>query len=247
MKYGIQWKRQCALLPAILADASINYKHWKKASSKSDTSALMREMEIELTRANRVFMLCYNTLYRSKRSRVLLSRTCCYAINAQIASQVTPASLNNFASMNATTLYKVCKRIDKKQSESTRTMQKWMTSLKDSKVYDILGGFRLTRLQLDCGLQTPMSCPICLQEEGEAWMILQCGHYVCCNCMFDLLQLRGVRGTLHNILSYGAVKQSCNPHTKTCPICRYARAFVPLHLQEKIWPSDASLAGVIST
>jgi hypothetical protein len=221
MKFAQEWKQVSGLLPPALHKHCIDYKAWKKYSKREvhDMRIIMSILQQQLQDVNATFEKYYDRCYH---------RSSCTLFSKRFEKQ----EVYTFATMNAKCLYKVCKRIDKKYG--MQDFMRWYVKERASHTISILGGHKLTRLELDvlpAQKQTiSCSCPICLDESPKKLMILECGHTMCADCALDIMGVRDFKGELHNLVAYGRIVMKCNT---ACPICRHTKAFLnvtPYHV-----------------
>lgn len=124
--------------------------------------------------------------------------------------------------INRQSLYKICKRFDKKSGmENVYTL--WFQTIAKKK-YDFLKIDMAHRFLEWRVYNQKDACPICLEEDYNEFVIQKCGHVMCTDCIKQLAgsrrdQTTGVRGTLHNIIRNLQYHHVCH-----CPICRTSNA-----------------------
>ncbi len=208
MKFLRTWSTISNNLPVTLQNACISYKKWKKYS-KNPPNNIINLLELECKKVDQIFKKYYHNLYYPL----------CFS------KQQSKEDIQQFADLNKTCIYKICKRLDKRIIPCPSTIE-WLTKIKNSFKFAFLGGIEVTSLTITI----PSECPICL-EEVEKIIISKCGHYVCFDCLIKMYELNGVKGEMHNLIHYGDYCRKLN-----CPICRIQRPFSSC----KIWPQVKS-------
>lgn len=188
-------------LPASLQEASINYKGWKRLTKTGFTQKMIRQLETECKRVDAVFKSSYNRL-----------GACCF-------TSCSKDDLKLFVELNKTSVYKLCKRIDKKVSPCPGA-RCWLQTAMSSHAYQFMGGWRATSLFV----HLPAECPLCM-DRVENIAISVCGHFMCMQCLFSFYKLERYNGMLHNVISHVE-----NLAASRCPICREPRPYSRVHL-----------------
>lgn len=188
MKYKRQWLENISTLPPVLQELSINYKVWKK--------------EKEFTDANKQKLdsICRNI------DRVLLNKQSCFC-----SSKFSKKELLDFIEINKMTLYKLCKRIDKRCHSDMIT---WYRTCQ----YKFCKSQTINKLKLQLSMRKGVmsECYVCLDNKSH-FVILSCGHYLCDTCYLRLCDIYKLRGTTKNILSFVMFYM---PRRVSCPFCR---------------------------
>lgn len=206
MKYAKQWTNDLVKMPACLRDACISYKDWKKRCKDiGDVHQAMRQLESECKRVESCFQSCYHTWATPPPFLACIVRT-----------KVTPMTnydLLAFASMNAMTTYKICKRMQKIM-HNTLPMQ-WLISTRAAHAFAFLGGKQTGHLQWS---MDHAECPICMEAttKKNTMMVLGCGHFACHDCCARYAGVANMRGTWNNVISYAS--------RKDCFMCHYPTA-----------------------
>lgn len=226
MKYGKSVVDDISQLPLVYQQVSINYKGWKQlVKSDKDATDYVETLERTCELIDDVF--CH-------QSDMIYNKRVCSVLPCSWRSFKTFKKLNNiswldaftrlnklprvdivdlirFAEINNTTLYKVCKKIDK--HTNTNEGRLWLMKTREEKTYKFMSGIMLTRLRLDKANQI-QECPICMDVMGvlsNRLLILNCGHAICMSCIYRITNIRN-NGTLYNML--------LNVDNKSfCPLC----------------------------
>jgi hypothetical protein len=209
MKYSKELYEKLKKIPSNLQEVSLNYKAWKKRCKISpDFSgeavvALKTECERIESTFNRYYLGYVQPSWKQ-----------CFACSK--SSEMQPDILLMFAEINATTLYKICKRLQKRYVDPM-PMQ-WLISVRASHAYEFLGGHHTTHLILRKSYPSSLECPICMSFKNRNEMLVyRCGHHACIACTLHYLSVKSQNGLWYNILKNA-------PH-KDCPFCRYQQAF----------------------
>lgn len=208
MKYAKELSKTIQRLPPTFQDSSLDYKAWKKRCKNTDLSEAMVLLRSECDRVESLFASSYD-LWSSPPSSIFP----CFRQN-----KVTPdpQHLLLYAEVNAKTVYKICKRLQKVTRDPTP--MSWLTSLRASHIFEFLGGHHTTRLQLRLHGET-LECPICAEDVNhQTTLIYQCGHHACMSCAIQYAKAPHPHGRWYNVLSYA--------QRWSCPYCRYERALL---------------------
>lgn len=217
MKFGTTWKAEVAKLPAALQQFVLSYKKWKKLSNKDATAPLLKDqLQSECEHISAQFKAYTEAVLRPSVSKT--RRWCCFpkvkAMNRVYhLEDITQQDLYQCALLNKTTLYKICKRMDKRSR--AHLYRQWLQ--KHAHEFHFEHGLYLSRLALELD-HTDLTCPICLDEYKETdkpFVLLRCGHPMCFECMMDFFHIKGKKGTFHNLLHISDIF-----HHTTCPTCR---------------------------
>jgi hypothetical protein len=219
MKYGSLWKNKVQSLPDTLQQYCISYKKWKKACKTPSVMDKLYLLEKECKDANDTFVDGFRYIYKKPKS-------CCYSSNFE---HVKLTDLEAFAAINKTTLYKLCKRIDKRHK--TSVFKNWLNQ--HFHQFSFNYGLYVTRLCLELSKQEHTMCPICLDDfDSETiFTITSCGHLLCYSCFCDLYKIHGKRGLIRNLVVCADVEMKIK-----CPICRSDRPYNMMS-SLNIWPS----------
>lgn len=203
MKWGHVLSNNLGLLPAALQQASINYKKWKKYTKNSSCNDIVKELETDCKKTDETFKKSYDNLYK----------TSC------LCRSFSKEDLRLFVDLNKTSIYKICKRIDKKLIPSPHA-KTWLQICMSLHTYQFMGGWRVTALSI----KLPVECPICLDNTGRI-AISRCGHFMCIECLFRFYEIGKHKGTLLNVISHYD-----NAKLSKCPICRITRPYSKIHI-----------------
>ena len=109
---------------------------------------------------------------------------------------LSDTELLSICDINHRTLYKLCKKIDKKLvRDGEESAKKWYKWVCDTNAYKFLGCRELDNIKLNI---TPVECPICFEKvTGSNSYIPKCSHICCKECA----------NHWHNV-------------KHTCPLCR---------------------------
>jgi hypothetical protein len=204
MKYGKTWKTW-------LSNEGMNanyeyilsYSRWKKEIVHAPEQLILnitwqQELEKECKRVD-------HSLFRSS-SLMICGRT----------PRVSPQIKSELCQWNAKTLYKICKKLQKKLQVPAMA---WYTRTLAHHTFHFAGSARSAFLlhQLN---PSETSCPICMEGGGETrtWIFQRCGHVLCKDCVVKYFALHRMKGTLYNLLAH------VNP-IATCPLCRMKYPF----------------------
>lgn len=214
MKYGRLWKDKFSTIHDDLKDTCINYKSWKKRMKTHQFC--LKELQIELFDKNKLFIT---------RTKMLLKPNNCmfrFCLNKNPSYQVR--DLIEVANMNATSLSKLCKKVDKKTHNVIA--KQWLCKIKSLHNVHFFNGLILSRLMFHTNDTSIVfdECPICFTDcsEKTPFLISRCGHYVCIQCLLQMFNSARIKGTLQNILLYNEYH---NGVRLCCPICRYPEAY----------------------
>ena len=209
MKYGKTWAAQVQSLPIVLQDLSISYKKWKQVSSNIPADILMQQLEKECNVVSKTFERHAKLLLNPDGNgcSCIFRMFCC---NKTVDVATTAEDILLYATINKTTLYKICKRLDKRNADGGHAFIKWFNT-KNTFVSSMYFTALTMQTKTDC------ECPVCLDPvSGDLlFIIFKCGHYVCYNCLLGLYGIRGYNGTLKDALAY-------NAENAKCPLCRVA-------------------------
>ncbi len=231
MKFGQEWKRVTQSMPPELAKRCLNYKRWKKrVTFYSD--AFLRDIRKEAKRIDHFVKQQWAKLYahtHKQNKEIPLSPAllweCAitpFSISASnpFAAALTPQDLYAFIQINRKALQKICKKIDKK-AKLNGLFRYWYNNVAKKKY-----GFLTNKMPFSY-VQTLIrekneTCPICLEEDYDNFIILDCGHIICMDCLHHLTKnvLKEGKGTPHNLLHHYQYH-----HKSACPVCRHDKPF----------------------
>ena len=128
MKFGILWRESVDMLPSYLGKTSINYKNWKKISKKNSGPYVISLLNKRCKKIEQVFLSeCKTTISSS------CFRNSAYSIE----------DLLDFAILNKKSLYKICKRLDKRTKSHAAMC--WLNQ--HGRCFQFIHGFWLTHLE----------------------------------------------------------------------------------------------------
>jgi hypothetical protein len=250
------WRTCAKRMPDHLVDACLDYKKWKRLSSskhmlqafehRDDFRDLLRDellsdcaqVDAKLAR----YMPVRESGVVSFVTQLIRNLGSFWCVEKTEDDHVGTDVLFAFVQLNKETLYKICKRLDRVYAA------KGMCFLKEVHgVYKFIfqGGMMYTRLQLELGQHTT-ECPICLttieearEESGDKWQlfVLDCGHIMCMDCFRATYKIKGMRGTLFNLLDVSAYRARKEGVVLSCPMCRKNNPWKTM-CSMSVWPPD---------
>ena len=132
MKFGRVWRERIDKIPHRLAKLSINYKNWKKLSKSGGLSSnsfdALGILKKKCKKIDDIF------IYECKKT---LSNHCFYCNNYSVMDLI------DFADINKKTLYKICKRLDKRNGDSGA--MKWLNQY--GRRFKFVEGFWISMLE----------------------------------------------------------------------------------------------------
>lgn len=219
MKYSKKLKQDLQSIPSTLREKCISYKAWKKRCNSltlhfQNVQDALSSLSTECTIVDKYFRLLYQQWLKSKNNTCFhLLHTLCSIVRTRTNEKMhfTIADILNYATINATTTYKICKKLQKayKTGESVT----WLTETRALHMYAYMGSKHLTHLKLV--MKDSVECPICMEDKTELF-VLKCGHFACTTCTLEYAGVHDMNGTWFNLLKYA--------HKKECPFCRYGLA-----------------------
>jgi len=235
MKFGSVWRHTMATMPTHLRDACLDYKKFKKLSKEPTTSVpiIKAILDGDLHRTTHIFQTHLSGL--QSRSPPTPSTFLCslfkkpcvtIATDSFPPTSISPNELYRFATFNTTTLYKICKRLDKRH-QSTLFTQWYRKAINDKAIAfvnkNVQSYLAIHASSSNASSLPPEECPICFEDPTKDGLILDCGHILCTRCVLSMLGVsHRTKGTLHNLISHGTFY---NPTRAKCPICRDPHAF----------------------
>lgn len=152
----------------------------------------------------------------------------------------------HFAALNRTTVYKVCKRIDKAAAaaeaatgaaadgaDPKKAWLRWYADTRRSGLFAFMGGMQVSHLELALG-RRPAHCPICFAEGAPAthgadatdlhptFVVPICGHELCTDCV---TRMYGSKGKLHNLVHTYTATHAMTDVGMHCCVCRHYAPF----------------------
>jgi hypothetical protein len=217
MKFGKYWKKCNEELPQKLQQKLISYKKWKKMCIQNNN--ILQDLMVECTLAS-------NTIIENIKTKSNLS---CFFSHS---NSIDKAQLYQYALLNKQTLYKICKRLDKK-FHSVQYKQ-WLQMHYNDFAFN--GGMYYTKLSLENESRGSLDeCPICLENvDGNVpFIITNCGHMICYQCTILMYNITPTyRGRLSVLIDRRNID---NDHSRCCPVCR-SHTFMDHIKYANIWP-----------
>lgn len=189
MKFGKSWKSARECLPDRLQSHVINYKTYKKETKRKSIPLILEQLKQDVKRINQFWKYGSRTFSND--------------------------TLLSFIKLNKTSLYKVCKRADKRFQ--TSSFIEWHGHYKASMLAGVFGNFVQKRIEYKDPHMCLDICPICLDEDCKESILMCCGHMVCVPCLKEMLGVQKCIGTLTNVIAYG---RSLNRAHGNCQVCR---------------------------
>jgi len=191
-------------LPKVLQNTMIDYKKWKQLTRKNSDiifdDMLQQKLIKECCLVDRIFKKIYSNMSFF---------TCC-------TQKYTNKEIILYSELNRTTLYKICKRINKNSMIPKLNALTWYNAIRKSHKFQFLGGQKLSALQL----QIDKLCPICF-EKSDKIAISICGHWMCISCLKNYYNITH-HGTIYNTI---AAQNLNEKNSKKCHICRYTNPY----------------------
>jgi hypothetical protein len=220
MKYGKYWKTQIADLPQQLQQTSLSYKNWKKIEGNDDNSLPILTKQCTIASKTIIEYIKNDSkplsIFQCKRRTFNISQ------------------LYQYALLNKETLYKICKRLDKKNNSSQ--YKRWLREHYNDFAFNSGIYYKKIELENNRFSSSLEECPICLEEINDKtpFFITNCGHMICYPCtllMFNITpKYRGRISVLINRrILYGS--EQC------CPVCRSA-TFMNELKYINVWPTQ---------
>jgi hypothetical protein len=218
MKFGKYWKDQVKDLPIQLQQTTLSYKNWKKIEGHNEN--ILFELANQCTIASKTIIEYINNdskpLFQCKRRTFNISQ------------------LYQYALLNKETLYKICKRLDKKNNSSQ--YKRWLREHYNDFAFNSGIYYKKIELENNRFSSSLEECPICLEEINDKtpFFITNCGHMICYPCtllMFNITpKYRGRISVLINRrILYGS--EQC------CPVCR-SPTFMNELKYINVWPTQ---------
>lgn len=216
MKYSKKLKQDLQSIPITLRENCISYKLWKKrcnavSSHFKDVQDAIATLNSECAAVDKYFHVLYRQWLKSRNSTCFhLLNAFCLVMSSRTNEEVhfTIADILNYATINAMTTYKICKKLQK--AYKTRQSVIWLTETRALHRYAYMGSKYLTHLSLV--MKHSFECPICMEDKTELF-VLKCGHFACTKCTLEYAGVHNMNGTWFNLLKYA--------HKKDCPFCRF--------------------------
>jgi len=176
---------------------TVPYKSWKKLNA----SQLDSLVERTCSQIDAIFRKHWR-MNLSKRESML----CC----TRVSPAPDPRELLEFADLNKTAIYKICK----KWRKQGRVSPELYHTLRNHRNFAFMGSGELTILKIASNSSSLESeeCPICL-EVPERGVVMACGHWMCWSCLDSLTRVDKINGTINNKLLVVSWRIKC-------PMCR---------------------------
>lgn len=231
MKFCATWKSEIMQLPYALQCHVLSYKKWKKLSvAHYCANDLIQRLEEDCFEINKTMKDAMHHIIHPSQAQpnlfcIPIFRTSKVVDSSNVWMDIQWKDLYTYAMLNKTTLYKICKRMDKRRASNA--FRQWrMHHFKD---YYFNHGMYLTRLYLE-SFSKDMECPICFEpllnsndcHFQQPVIILNCGHVLCVQCVAQLYNMTGKKGSFCNLLSVELSKgNAC-----FCPMCRHLNPLI---------------------
>lgn len=246
MKFGKYWTKHNEELPKNLQQKTVCYKKWKKTTPEIHSENILKNLEDEC-------IIASNTVIEGVKPKKNISALSCIC-SMQYQSFDT-IQLYQYALLNKQTLYKICKRLDKKfKCTQYKTWLQnhyndfafnggmYYTKLlleseseyfsgKHSKYYEGSSASELRRIFLE---SSENECPICLDSSGKLpFIITNCGHMICYPCTLLMYNITPkYRGRLSVLINR---RNMYDDNQRCCPVCR-SHTFMNEIKYINIWP-----------
>lgn len=214
------------------------YKAMKKAIKKglvpTQPEQLEKLLQFHCKRIDSAFQQAVQRCQRRLQPASWLDY--CYNIcYGKSSPPLDPDSILQYGTLNSTAVYKICKKLEKNGHPGMLQLYKQMHA---NGAFRFLGySQQVTWLKLHAQQQKnelSYECPICMDASNE-FIIAQCGHAFCFDCVCNLTHVDQERGTLRNRIVWGS-------QNITCPICRHANPFNTVESSTVIPPDLADRA-----
>lgn len=220
MKYGKYWKDQITDLPLPLQKTSLSYKNWKKIEPINEN--ILIDLANQCEKASKTIIENINN--DSKPYSIFQCKKRTFDI----------VHLYKYALLNKQTLYKICKRLDKKNNSSQ--YKQWLREHFND--YAFNGGIYYKKMELENNRfsSSAEECPVCLEKNNgkTPFFITNCGHIICYPCTLSMYNITSIyRGRISVLINRRILYGS----KQCCPVCRS-----PTFLSEinsiNVWPSQ---------
>ena len=221
MKFGKYWKKHNEELPKNLQQKTLCYKKWKKTTPEIHSENLLKNLEDEC-------IIASNTVIEGVKPKKNISALSCIC-SMQYQSFDT-IQLYQYALLNKQTLYKICKRLDKKFK--CTQYKTWLQNHYNDFAFN--GGMYYTKLLLESeSTSSENECPICLDSGNLPFIITNCGHMICYPCTLLMYNITPkYRGRLSVLINR---RNMCDDNQRCCPVCR-SHTFMNEIKYINIWP-----------
>jgi len=217
MKYAKKWKEDIASLPPFLRKDSINYKVWKKQIKRSNFQSIhdaIASLQKECKKVDKTFCKCFSQCTKS----YVAHASCFGCTHPSHHPNTSITSLQHYVTLNATTVYKISKKLSKTFASDIATS--WLEAVRTRNVFQFISG--PYKAYMNMMVNKIIECPICLNDSSDIervtqFFILSCGHVVCADCAFAVTSTQNIYGTWYNRFR--------NARNTVCPVCRSNTAF----------------------
>jgi len=211
MKFGKEWEKRSLLLPLALQNKVYSYKKWKKISKSSN-----RSIDLIIKKIKRIF-IDFHKYFINECKKTIVQKTNC------LVSHYDIEILLELYELNKQTLYKICKRLDKRLNiDIFKKLNK--TLLKNK-----IELFWIKRLKLEKeikNIEMLEACPICFEDyniKNNICIITNCGHIFCIKCFYKITNAYKLNGYIIEVINYNYRNMINN---MDCPICRNKKPFL---------------------
>ena len=175
MKYNKEWKRFMQE-DHVNPSCALSYDDWKQRI-KSQSNHLIMNWRLFL------FKDCTEVDRRIFNNNPLIM---CFSKRLSDSEKIKLCDLNR------RTLYKVCKKLDKRLLKNGRAAKDWYLKAVEDRKFKFLGCRELTSIRL---CMEPHECPICFEPlTVENSAITRCCHAYCIECATKMWKLDVLRG-----------------------------------------------------
>ena len=220
MKYGKYWKDQVKVLPPQLQQTSLSYKKWKKIEVNNDNI-----IPILISQCNIASKTIVDHINNDSK---FLSIFQCKRRTFDITQ------LYQYALLNKQTLYKICKRLDKKNNSNQ--YKEWLREHYNNFAFNSGIYYKKMELENNRFSSSLEECPICLEKiNGQTpFFITNCGHMVCYPCTLSIFNITpSYRGRINVLINRRMLYGS----NKCCPVCRSPTFMNELNYIN-VWPTQ---------
>lgn len=214
MKYCKVWKHQKSKLPVTLRDSVLSYKKWKELSKQPmGANDLILLLESECLTISKIMKETIKI--KSPHPIISIIMAWCRLPNFSKRHAIANCELYTYAVLNKLTLYKICKRMDKRRG--TNTFRQWYTKRYNDFYFNASAYLTHLKIVNKVNEVETYECPVCFEEiEDAPFMILNCGHLLCVDCVESMYGMKGKKGTFQNLISVRETSKKMY-----CPTCRY--------------------------
>ena len=224
MKYNKQWKLLMEtddVCSNVTNQATIllSYDMWKKRIKNPSSHFKLNWRWYLNNECTTIDNALFSTIELPMWLQVAMG-TCCNK------RPLTSKEIIRISEVNKTTLYKICKKLDKLLLPSLKqsgAAMEWYIKVVSQHKYKFLGGAELARIRIDMGLDKS-ECPICLDDKvnNDDVLILSCGHIICTACA--LCHWPVAKASSNSNISPVSWKRHWRKCNASCPLCRISLA-----------------------